>query len=165
MADRLEWFTITVPPNTAIASPIVFPCVFLQGNVIEIDVKVPPGPSGNVGFFIGAGGSQYVPRTRGSFVMPDDDYFTWPLENAINSGSWSVTAYNTDQWPHTLQFGFQVNEIGTAHVTPQSGLTSSSDALVAASALVTPDQGPAIDPLSPDALLASLPADLTAELV
>jgi len=85
--------------------------VFNFGEVIEIDVKVPPGPAGNMGFFISAGGSQFIPRTFGSFIFPDDDYITWPIAHAINSGSWGLTAFNTDVWPHTIQVSFQINEI------------------------------------------------------
>jgi hypothetical protein len=111
MADRIEWFTVTIPANTPIATPITIPLVFPQGEVMEIDVKVPPGPAGNLGFFLTAGGSQYIPRTRGNYITPDSDYFQWAIANAINSGSWGITAYNTDVWPHTLEIGFQVDEL------------------------------------------------------
>lgn len=111
MADRVEWFTVTIPANTRQTAPVSFPLVFNQGTVTEIDVKVPPGPAGNIGFFIAAGGSQYLPRTFGSFIVPDDDYFTWPIANAINSGSWACVAFNTDVVAHTIQVSFQVNEI------------------------------------------------------
>lgn len=155
MSDRIEWFTITVPAGTPKTAPVTFPCVFQQGYVTEVDVKVPPGPSGTVGFFVSAGGSQYIPRTPGSFVMPDNDYILWPLSNAINSGSWAVVAYNTDIYPHTLQFGFQINELGTAHVGSSSP-GQSSDALASSLAAVSSVQTPAIDPLSPDALIQSV---------
>lgn len=85
--------------------------VFPFGEVVEIDVKVPPGPAGNLAFFISAGGSQYIPRTRGVFIFPDNDYIQWAVANAITSGSWGLTAYNTDVWPHSIQIAFQVNEI------------------------------------------------------
>lgn len=114
MADRIEWFTVTVPAGTPKTAPTTTKLIFFQGEVTEIDVKVAPGPSGNVGFFIGAGGTQYVPRTRGSFIVPDNDYFTWPITGAINSGSWSFTAYNTDIFDHLIQVGFQVNEISAS---------------------------------------------------
>jgi hypothetical protein len=159
VADRLEWFAVTIPAGTPKNAPVVVPCVFNDGEVIEIDVKVPPGPSGNVGFFIGAGGSQYVPRTAGAFIVPDDDYFTWPLANAITSGSWSVTAYNTDVFDHTIQAGFQVNETGTAHMSQVSLLPSSSASLPAD--ITSPDltSVPAIDPLSMDFLLSQVTSD------
>lgn len=121
MADRIEWFPITIPANTPVAAPLMFDTSFFQGTVTEIDVKVPPGPAGNVGFAIYAGGSQYLPRNEGIYIYPDDDYFLWAIENAINSGSWAVAAFNTDVWDHTIQIGFHVNEIA---VSP-AGFTSS----------------------------------------
>lgn len=111
MVDRIEWFELTIPANTPQSAPVSFPMVFRLGTVVEIDVKVPPGPAGNVGFYITAGGSQYIPRTFGSFIFPDNDYFQWPVQNAINSGSWGLVGFNTDAWAHTIQVSFQVNEV------------------------------------------------------
>jgi hypothetical protein len=120
MSDRIEWFQASVPALTPVITPYRQALVFPFGNVVEIDVKVPPGPAGNVGFYITAGGSQYIPRTSGTFIIPDSDYFTWPLANAINSGSWGIVAYNTDVWPHLIEVGFLVNEV-TYSPTPTFG--------------------------------------------
>lgn len=111
MVDRIEWFEFTIPANTLQSAPVSFPMKFNFGEVIEIDIKVPSGPAGNLGFFISAGGSQYIPRTFGSFIFPDNDYIQWQVSNAINSGSWGLTAFNTDVWPHVIQVSFQVDEI------------------------------------------------------
>lgn len=116
MVDRIEWFEFTIPANGVQSAPVSFPMVFAFGEVVEIDVKIPPGPAGNLGFFITAGGSQYIPRTRGSFIFPDNDYLTWPIHNAITSGSFGLTAFNTDAWPHVIQVAFQVNEIAGSPV-------------------------------------------------
>jgi hypothetical protein len=120
MADRLEWFPVTALANTPKSAPITVQIAFPQGEVVEIDVKIPPGPAGNLGFHINAGGTQYVPRTAGNFIVPDDDYFTWPMHNAINSGSWALTYYNTDIYPHLIQVGFQVNELTFGPPLPMS---------------------------------------------
>lgn len=117
MADRIEWFEFTIPANTPQSAPVSNPMVFRQGIVTEIDVKIPPGPAGNMGFYITAGGSQFIPRTFGSFIFPDDDYLTWPVTNAINSGSWGLVAFNTDVWPHTIQVSFQVNEVAASPIS------------------------------------------------
>lgn len=157
MSDRLEWFEVTIPALTPVAAPVTIPCVFDFGAVVEIDVKVPPGPSGLMGFFIGAGGSQYVPRTVGSFIKPDNDYFVWPLQNAINSGSWSVTGYNQDIFDHMFQVFFQVNEVGDGFTTPASAPANSSDLLNTAAGQLSALTAPPVDPLSADFLIASLP--------
>lgn len=117
MADRVQWFNITVPANTLTAQ--TFPMVFPYGEVVEIDVKVPPGPAGNLGFIIMAGGSPYIPNAQGAFVFiePDDDYLVFPVTHAITSGSFALLAFNTDVWPHSLQVGFQVNEIAPSPVS------------------------------------------------
>jgi hypothetical protein len=121
MADRIEWFEFTIPANTPQSAPVSNPMKFLQGTVLEIDIKVPTGPAGNLGFYITAGGSQYIPRTFGSFIFPDGDYIAWQIQNAINSGSWGLVAFNTDVWPHLIQVSFQVNEI-VESPTPAFGI-------------------------------------------
>jgi len=133
--------------------------VFAQGEVVEIDVKVLDGPCGSVGFFIGAGGSQYVPRTPGAYIRPNNDYFAWPLKNAINSGSWQLTGYNLDSWDHNIQVGFQVNEDILPPADSTSSVGVSANALVSAVASLPASASPLPDPLSPDALIASTPSE------
>lgn len=111
MSDRIEHFEATIPAGTPKSAPVSFPMIFQQGYVTEIDIKIPSGPSGFMGFFIGAGGSQYIPRTPGSFIIDNDKDIAWPIHNAINSGSWSITGYNTDLFAHTVYVTFHVNEI------------------------------------------------------
>lgn len=111
MADRLEWFNVTVGKGIVLPSLQVNSLHIPQGEVTEVRARIPPGPSGNVGFYIMAGGSQYIPRTVGSFIVDDNAIFTWPLVNAINSGDWKFAAYNTDIFDHTIQIGFLVNEL------------------------------------------------------
>lgn len=110
MTDRVEWFDTQVAAGILATAPHTYSLAFSPGTVVGITVKVPPGPAGNVGFQIWAGGSQYIPRTPGVYIVPDDDRIDWPVTNAIDSGSWALVAYNTDVWPHLLQVGFQVNE-------------------------------------------------------
>lgn len=159
MADRLEWFDVVIPAGTPIASPVTIPLVFPDGYVTEIDVKVLDGPCGSVGFRINAGGSQYVPRTRGVYIRPNDDYFTWPIANAINSGSWGITAYNTDSWDHNLQVAFQVNEPPGPGSSQSSQLGASASVALTAATIPQVSFAAGVDPLSPDALISSLPLD------
>jgi hypothetical protein len=135
--------------------------VFQDGNVVEIDVKILDGPCGTVGFWIGAGGSQYVPRTNGSFIIPNDDYFTWPLANAINSGSWQLTGYNLDSFPHLIQVAFQVNETGISPALTTGTVGVGSDTVTQALSQTVPPIANQPDPLSADALINSTPAGST----
>lgn len=157
MADRVEWFDVTIPAGTPLAAPVTIPLVFPDGIVIEIDAKILDGPCGSVGFRINAGGSQYVPRTLGAYIRPNDDYFTWPMANAINSGSWGITAYNLDSWDHNIQVAFQVNETPGPGSSQASALGTSADTALTAAAASSGLSATQPDPLSPDALINSLP--------
>lgn len=117
MADRVEYFAVVIPTGTTPANPFSKNLIFAQGNVTEIDVRIPGGPVGLMGFQINAGGTQYVPRTQGEFIVEDDNYLRFPLDSAINSGDWSLTGFNTGSFPHTVYLTFMVNEL----TTPTSG--------------------------------------------
>jgi hypothetical protein len=164
LADRIEWFDVTIPAGTPLNAPVTIPLVFQQGDVVKIDVKVLDGPCGSVGFQIGAGGSQYIPNTRGNYIRPNDDYFQWPQRSAINSGSFSLTAYNLDSWDHNIQVGFEVNELGTALAGQQSGSGQAAQTVLSAATSVVPSTVPVPDPLSPDSLLASVDPSVMAFL-
>lgn len=157
MSDRLEWFDVTVPAGTLIAAPFSQSLAFRQGIVTEIDIKILDGPCGTLGFYITAGGSQYVPRTPGSFVIPNDDYLVWPVQNAISSGAWGIVAYNLDSFVHLIQVAFHVNETGGVASPVTAAASSSVDTLTAALSQVVPDVQNLPGPLSPDALINSTP--------
>ena len=121
MSDRAEWFDVNVPAAVLAASPMTFPLVFPQGAVDKIRMIVPYGPAGNVGLQLWVGGSQYLPRTPGSYIVADNYTPEWDVRNTNTSGSWQLVAYNTDIWPHLIQVAFDVSELDRTVATPFSG--------------------------------------------
>lgn len=138
MSDRLEWYDVTIPANTPKTALFSAPLVFLQGVVTEINLKILDGPCGTVGFFLTAGGTQFIPRTPGSFVIPNDDYMIWPVKNAINSGSWGIQAYNTDAFNHLIQVAFHVDEPGGPSIVSTKSGADAVDTLTASLNLIVP---------------------------
>lgn len=130
MSDRIEWFPVVCQPNTFSSNPQVDNLSFPQGEVTQIDVIIPPGPAGNVGFQIAAGGSRYIPRNENTFIQADDKFIQWPIKNAINSGSWACLSFNHDIIAHTLQIGFHVDEVGP-DLTQQGQIIGQSSAALA----------------------------------
>ena len=110
MASRLEWFDVTVPAGTPIASPVTIPTSFPAGGVSKIQLHIPPGPAGTVGFQLWTGGGQFWPHTPGSWLILDNTSPEWVVDGMPNTGNWSVVAYNTDIYPHLIQVGFSVFE-------------------------------------------------------
>lgn len=122
MAQRVVPLTVVVPTGTTAAAPAYFSLKFAPSEVERIDVRVPPGPSGLVGFAIQNGGGNYIPEGSGTYIIADDQYMQWPLSDAPDNGNWTVAAYNTDVVTHTLYFFFLISSPTVASVPASSGL-------------------------------------------
>ena len=117
MAREVYEFQITVPAGTAQSSPQTSPMTMPPRVVEQLEVLVPPGPGGEVGFAIGSSGGQVIPRNAGTYVISDDEKITWPLDGMIDSGAWQLVAYNTGRYDHTLYVRFLVDLVGAQPAT------------------------------------------------
>jgi hypothetical protein len=102
-------FAVTIPASTPKASPATFPLTIPPRVVREVDVLVPPGPRGEVGFAIAQAGVSVFPTAPGPFIITDNEVVRWPVDNANTSGAWQLIAFNTGSNPHTLQVRFLVD--------------------------------------------------------
>lgn len=116
MPDRIEVFDVTIPAGTAIATPQETALSFQRGRVDRLEIHVPPGPSGLVGFRIGHSGQSIVPRSGDAWVIADGQTLDWDLSNYPTGSAWFFAAYNTDEYIHTIQVRFHVTELGLAPV-------------------------------------------------
>ncbi|HEY1716214.1 MAG TPA: hypothetical protein VGG07_25175 [Solirubrobacteraceae bacterium] len=111
MAERVLQYTATIPAGTAIDAPatVTFP---LDGWDIEtIDLQVPPGPAGTMGFYLANNGLPWVPRNNGEWLVWDDEKLT-VIPTGYPSGSgWGVTGYNLGNWDHAVIVRFHVNPV------------------------------------------------------
>lgn len=122
MADEIQSFEVTIPAGVSPDNPTVFNLSMPPRYVDEVQVQVPPGPRGEVGFQIGAAGKQVYPSTPGQFVVTDNELVRWPIEHAISSGAWQLLAYNTGGLVHTLWVRFLVRVPGLSGPSgPQGG--------------------------------------------
>lgn len=103
MALEVRKFAVTVPAGTARAAAIVFSCAIPPRVVDEIEILIPPGPRGEVGFQIAMSGRQVFPTESGAFFVTDDEIIRWPIEDANTGGDWQIIAYNTGAFNHTLE--------------------------------------------------------------
>lgn len=126
MAQEIREFTFTIPAGTPIATPVNTPLSMPARVVQQINIRIPPGPRGNMGFQIGSTNVQIIPATPGTWVIRDDDVIEWPLANQIDSGSWEAFGYNTGIYPHTIYISFlvAVPGLGVAVSTPLVDLST-----------------------------------------
>lgn len=127
MARQVFTFDVTVPTGTAKASPQVSNLLNAVRTVRKVVVRVPPGPRGEVGFFIGVNGAPVIPSQVGNFIVDDDQELSWDTEAYPDSGQWELHVYNTGKFSHTLYVRMETDPIGS-----QAGTTPSPQPLTQA---------------------------------
>lgn len=110
MASRIETFDVTIPASTPIATPQTTALNFNDGIIERLEILIPPGPSGLVGFRILHSGTTVIPYAYANFIIADNEVLKWDLENYPTGSAWSIQAYNTDVYAHTLYLRFFVIE-------------------------------------------------------
>lgn len=126
MAVEIRSFQPTIPAGTAIATPFTFNMSFPPRVVDRIQVKVPSGPRGTVGFAIGSSGVAVIPFQANQWIVADNDDFDWPLDDFWDSGSWTFFGYNLGQFPHTIYVRFLLSLTVAPAPLPASPVPSSA---------------------------------------
>lgn len=106
MADIIHQFQATIPANTP-KNALHSVSIPLPSEVIQlIDLDVPPGPSGLMGFYLAVSGQQMIPFEVGEFLVWDDREKSWPVENFPTSATWQIVGYNLGNFDHTVTVRF-----------------------------------------------------------
>jgi hypothetical protein len=112
VAVEVRNFAVTVPVNTPKATPQVTDLAMPARLVRKVRVRVPPGPSGQVGWALGAAGERVLPWGADQWIVADDEVIEWELSRQIDSGAWQLQAYNTGLYAHTLYVTFHLDPPG-----------------------------------------------------
>lgn len=112
MATRIVPFEVLTPKGTAKASFLVTPLSFQDGRVERIEILVPPGPSGLMGFRIAHSNQTVIPVSGSTWNIADGVKFDWPLTNFPTGDAWEMWSYNTDVYDHTVYLWFHVQDFG-----------------------------------------------------
>jgi hypothetical protein len=110
-ASRVEVFDVIAPANTPKSAPIELPTIWAPGELVSVDVRIPDGASGLVGFQILYAHGQAIPNTPGAWIIGNDDLFTADVMGQLNGGQWGVNVYNTDRFPHSLHVRYHVADL------------------------------------------------------
>lgn len=127
MAQQVYIFAVATPAGTAKSSPQTTQMTMPPRVVDRVEIEVPPGPRGEVGFHIGSKGTQIIPDGVGTFIVTDGEVIQWPLEDQMDSGGWELVTYNTGFYSHTITVRFLVRMPGGA--SSSAGAPISADAL------------------------------------
>jgi len=109
MASQVFAFQVTIPPGTPQSVPFRQLITIPQRKVDTLEITVPPGPGGVMGFAITMRGISVIPEVAGTYIVTDDQHISWPLTDLPTSGDWEVSGYNTGVWPHTVYLTWLVD--------------------------------------------------------
>lgn len=118
MAAEIRSFTVATPLGTAKAAPQVSNLTMPTRVVRKIEIRVPPGPNGELGFAIGMAGQAIIPYNAGEWFVTSDEVVVWEFDTGLDSGAWQCQTYNTGNYDHTIQIRFYLDL-----VTSKSGGT------------------------------------------
>jgi hypothetical protein len=114
MARELYRFAVIVPAGTLQAAPQVTPLKMPERRISRVEIDVPPGPRGQVGFQLTSGGLQIEPINAGQFVVTDNAHLAWDFTEHLETGAWQMTIYNTGKFSHTIEVRFLTDLIPAA---------------------------------------------------
>jgi hypothetical protein len=109
MADRYPAFLVTIPAQTPANAPVRRPVIFPAGTVVEIELRVPAGAAGLVGFALAQAGQQVIPENADGIYVADNEVLRFEVADTLRNGDWQVIGYNTDVYDHRLNVRFAVN--------------------------------------------------------
>lgn len=123
MAREVYEFPVTFSVGTTRSSPQRTNVTMPPRIVRRVEITIPPGPRGEVGFQLGSNGTAFLPRNTDQFIVADGFVIGWDLEDQMTSGGWQVIGYNTGQFSHTLYFRFlcDLTSAGSVSVQPIDG--------------------------------------------
>jgi hypothetical protein len=113
VASRIELFAVTVTAGTLQTAPVTTNTTFNVGEVEQIEILVPPGNAGLLGFQVRHSGSGVFPREDAKFIIAAGEVIKWPVEGGPTAGRWQIRAYNTDVNDHVLYVRYLVREVGS----------------------------------------------------
>lgn len=120
MATEVHQFSVTIPAGTPIDSPFTDELGQANYEIESVDVEVPPGPSGLVGFYIALDEQQWIPWEMGEYIIWDNRTESWQTEDQTVNSGWEITGYNLGQYDHTITVRFHTNPIPVATVDPNA---------------------------------------------
>lgn len=123
MATQVRQFTATIPANTLKTALATVPLSLDYVDIESIDLEVPPGPAGLMGFYIARSGQQVIPFESGEFLVWDDRFDSWYLTDQPTGGGWEIVGYNLDVYDHAVVVRFHTNPVQSANTVVPSPLT------------------------------------------
>lgn len=137
MAQEVRAARAVIPAGTPVAAPVTVDVSFPERLVRSVRWRVPPGPSGLMGWRLSSDGSPVIPLVAGTWIIADGESDTWPLDGYLDSGNWQVTGYNTGTFDHAVYLDFLLDLIRPAVTPPPLAAAAAAPVLAGLAGEVT----------------------------
>lgn len=121
--DRLYQLSALIPAGTPQAVPVTIPWPLEDNQLLSIDIMVPDGPSGLMGFFISQAQQQIVPWGNSGFLITNDEKIRYEYSDQISSTGLAVVGYNTDIYNHTVYLRATITNLPVPGTEPEAAVT------------------------------------------
>lgn len=111
MATDVIWLQATIPAGTPFPATHTVTLPVGTNLVSRIRWRVPPGPRGNLSWFLAMGGVQVLPQAGSTAIVADDESDEWEIEDLPDSGAWELVGSNSGTFDHTVYLGFFVTPV------------------------------------------------------
>ncbi len=135
MSIRVYQFTVTIPAGTLKTAPQTTDLNIDGWDLETLDLEVPAGPAGLMGFYIANNGVQWIPQGPDEWLVWDDRQKSWPFTEQPNASGWQVVGYNLGDYDHDVIVRMHVN------LPPDPSASTSAPAITFVS---TPAPAPAV---------------------
>jgi hypothetical protein len=120
--SQVQTFACTFQPGSTPTTPAHVNCQLGVFQVDWIELDVPGGNGGGMGFYLAASHQQYIPFVPGTFLIMDAATKHWDVVDMPNSGDWQVYGYNEGFWPHTVYVTFGLEVVANPYTTAGGSL-------------------------------------------
>lgn len=118
MAYRILPFAVIIPAGTPATAPATIDLDLDNWQVEALDLEVPPGPAGLMGFQVFNNGVAWVPYGSDEWLVWDDVKERYQLTDQPNASGWAVVGYNIGTYDHAVILRFHVNPVTNSQTVP-----------------------------------------------
>jgi len=148
MAAEIYAFDIDVPAQTPVSAPVIIDLSMPAREIERVEIMVPPGAAGNVGFQFASSGTPFIPVRGATFIIASPGTLDWSLEDQITSGSWQAIAYNTGAYDHYIQARFFAKLLTGGEPAPLTAVIGNDELSQAAPVYSAPADDDAAAPVT-----------------
>lgn len=99
---EIRQYTLTLPAGTQPVNPVLLDMAMPARDVSRIQVVVPPGCNGVVGWRILNSGLRVIPYAGDEWVITSGETIDWPVFGQITSGAWGAAGFNLGINDHSV---------------------------------------------------------------